>query len=138
MAGASESYHEAQELLSERTRDMHRALVSLQEELEAIDWYRQRADAASNAELREILLHNMREEMEHACMMLEWLRRNDADMEKQLKTYLFTRGPITEVEEAHMNGDGAGNGESREHSAGHGADNPRPAMRLTVGSLKGK
>jgi ferritin-like protein len=132
MAGASESYHEAQESLSERTRDMHRALVSLQEELEAVDWYRQRADAASNAELREILLHNMREEMEHACMILEWLRRNSTDMEAQMRTYLFTQGPITEVEEEHMNGNPEGD------QAAERAPDSKSSARLTVGSLKGR
>lgn len=130
MAGASESYHEAQELLSERTRDMHRALVSLQEELEAVDWYQQRADAASNAELREILLHNLREEMEHACMLLEWLRRNSTDMDAQMRTYLFTQGAITEVEEQHMNGNPEG-GQMVERTA-----NWKSSRRLTVGSLK--
>ena len=130
MAGASESYHEAQELLSERTRDMHRALVSLQEELEAVDWYQQRADAASNAELREILLHNLREEMEHACMLLEWLRRNSTDMDAQMRTYLFTPGPITEVEEQHMNGNPEGD-QTVERTT-----NWKSSRRLTVGSLK--
>lgn len=128
MAGASESYHEAQELLSEQTRDMHRALVSLQEELEAVDWYRQRADATRDKQLREILLHNMREEMEHACMVLEWLRRNDGDMAEQLKTYLFTQGPITELEDE----DGG------EQAASEAADSADAGSRLTIGSLKGK
>src|SRR5687768_14267143 len=127
MAGASESYHEAQESLSERTCDMHRALVSLQEELEAVDWYRQRADAASNAELRDILLHNMREEMEHACMILEWLRRNSTDMEAQMRTYLFTQGPITEVEEEHMNGNPEGD------QAAERVPDSKSSARLTVG-----
>jgi ferritin-like protein len=132
MAGASESYHEAPELLSEETRDLHRALVSLQEELEAIDWYRQRADATKDEDLREILLHNMREEMEHACMVLEWLRRNNGDMAGHLETYLFSRGPITAVEEEHErrnNSDGA---------AGEQASIAQPMLRLTVGSLKGE
>lgn len=128
----SESYHEPVELLSESTRDMHRALVSLQEELEAVDWYQQRADAASNKQLRDILLHNMREEMEHACMMLEWLRRNSDDLDEQLKTYLFSKGPITEVEEEAVSG-----GDSEPDNNGSPADEPPPAMRLTVGSLKG-
>lgn len=133
MAGASESYHEPLELLSESTRDMHRALVSLQEELEAVDWYRQRADAASDQQLRDVLLHNMREEMEHACMVLEWLRRNSDDLDTQLKTYLFSKGPITEVEEEAMNGGAA----EPDNGGAQTADEPPPTMRLTVGSLKG-
>ena len=76
MAGSSETYHEPLEKLSPATQDMHRALVSLQEELEAVDWYQQRADACGDAELKAILLHNMREEIEHASMVIEWLRRH--------------------------------------------------------------
>ncbi|MBA2410408.1 MAG: ferritin [Gammaproteobacteria bacterium] len=131
----SESYHEPVELLSESTRDMHRALVSLQEELEAVDWYRQRADAAIDKHLRNILLHNMREEMEHACMVLEWLRRNSDDLDEQLKTYLFSKGPITEVEDEDeaMNG-----GDTTSETANaRPANKPMSTMRLTVGSLKG-
>ncbi len=133
MAGASESYHEAQELLSEKTRDMHRALVSLQEELEAVDWYRQRADATQDEQLREILLHNMREEMEHAAMVLEWIRRSDGHMDEQLKNYLFSPGPITAVEEEHEGRDNGAGGAVDQHTA-----IAEPALRLTVGSLKGK
>lgn len=95
----SMGYHEPLEQLAQHTRDMHRALTSLQEELEAIDWYQQRADACGDKALKEILLHNMREEIEHASMVLEWLRRNHPDFSKQLKTYLFTEAPITQVEE---------------------------------------
>jgi hypothetical protein len=64
------------------------------EELEAVDWYRQRADDCEDKALKEILLHNMREEMEHACMVLEWIRRNDADFAKEMKEILFTEGDI--------------------------------------------
>lgn len=99
MAGASESYHEPLEQLSEKTRDLHRALVSVQEELEAVDWYQQRADATRDEELKGVLLHNMREEIEHACMLLEWLRRNHSDFAEQMETYLFTGKPILEAEE---------------------------------------
>lgn len=95
----SAGYHEPLDELSPRTRRMHQALTSLQEELEAADWYQQRADACTDDALKEILLHNMREEIEHACMVLEWLRRNSKDFEKQLRTYLFTEAPITHVEE---------------------------------------
>lgn len=104
MAGAGGAYHEPLEELDGKTRNLHRALVSLQEELEAIDWYRQRADACDDGALREILLHNMREETEHACMLLEWLRRNSEDFDKNLKTYLFTDQPITEIEEVDTAG----------------------------------
>lgn len=94
----SAGYHEPLHQLSSEVRDMHRALTSLQEELEAVDWYRQRAEACSDKDLKEILLHNMREEMEHASMILEWLRRHDAHMAAQIKTYSGTKGPITEIE----------------------------------------
>lgn len=97
---ANEGFHEDKEDLTEETRDTHRALVSLQEELEAVDWYRQRADACGDSELKAILLHNMREEMEHAAMIIEWLRRKNTDFEKQLRDYLFTDAPITKVEQA--------------------------------------
>lgn len=97
---SSEGLHEPRDELSDATRDMHRALVSLQEELEAADWYRQRADACRDPQLKAILLHNMREEMEHAAMVLEWIRRNDKDFDGHLRDYLFTQAPITEVEQA--------------------------------------
>ena len=96
---AHEELHEARKHLSKQTRDMHRALVSLQEELEAVDWYRQRADACRDGTLGEILLHNMREEMEHAAMLIEWLRRNDSFFDRQLRTYVFSDAAISEVEE---------------------------------------
>ena len=96
---AETTLHEQPEQLSDATRDMHRALSSLQEELEAIDWYQQRADACTDQALKEILLHNMREEVEHAAMVLEWIRRNNKDMAKQLKTFLFTKGDITHIED---------------------------------------
>ncbi len=79
---------------------MHHAITSLIEELEAVDWYRQRADDCDDVELKKILLHNAREEIEHASMALEWIRRNDDEFAEQLKTYLFTEGSITEQEEA--------------------------------------
>ncbi|WP_455384649.1 ferritin family protein [Acidihalobacter prosperus] len=104
MAGASQELHEPREMLDEHTLDMHRAIVSLQEELEAADWYRQRAAVCRNESLREILQHNMREEIEHASMILEWLRRNDPDFAGQLGTYLFADGNILEAEEAETSG----------------------------------
>ncbi len=93
----STSYHESG--MSEGAKDVHRALASLQEELEAVDWYQQRADTTSDDELREILIHNMNEEIEHASMLLEYLRRKGANFDEQLRTYLFTEKPITAIEE---------------------------------------
>lgn len=91
---ANEGYHEAAEDLSDETKDMHRAIVSLMEELEAVDWYNQRVDACTNKELKAILAHNRDEEKEHAAMVLEWIRRQDPRMDKELKDYLFTDKPI--------------------------------------------
>lgn len=91
---ASEGYHEPVEELSDATRDMHRAIISLMEELEAIDWYGQRVDACKDKELKAILRHNMDEEKEHAAMVLEWIRRRDGKLDSELKDYLFTDKPI--------------------------------------------
>lgn len=96
---SSEGLHVAREKLSRRTLDMHYAITSLIEELEAVDWYRQRADDCDDPELKKILLHNAKEEIEHAAMALEWLRRNDEEFNDQLKEFLFTEGSITEQEE---------------------------------------
>lgn len=93
---ASDSLHAPRERLSKETLHFHHAIVSLMEELEAVDWYRQRADDCDDAQLKEILLHNMREEMEHAAMVLEWIRRNSPDFEKHLKDFLFTDGEISD------------------------------------------
>ena len=82
---ASEGYHEPIKELSDETRDMHRAITSLMEELEAVDWYNQRVDACKDPELKEILEHNRDEEKEHAAMVLEWIRRNDSVLDKELK-----------------------------------------------------
>jgi len=87
---ANEGYHEQVTDLSDETRDMHRAIVSLMEELEAVDWYNQRVDACKDADLKAILAHNRDEEKEHASMVLEWIRRNDPVFSKELKDYLFT------------------------------------------------
>jgi uncharacterized protein len=91
---SSVGYHEPVEQLSAQTRDMHRAIVSLMEELEAVDWYNQRADACSDGELKAILEHNRDEEKEHASMLLEWIRREDPSFSKQLKDYLFSEKGI--------------------------------------------
>ncbi|MFW6124103.1 MAG: encapsulin-associated ferritin-like protein [Acidobacteriota bacterium] len=90
-------YHESG--LSEEAKSTHRALTSLIEELEAVDWYNQRADVAQDEELKKILIHNRDEEMEHAAMLLEWLRRKMPEFHEELETYLFKTAPITEIEE---------------------------------------
>jgi ferritin-like protein len=87
---SNEGYHEPIEELSSETRDMHRAITSLMEELEAVDWYNQRVDACKDPELRAILKHNRDEEKEHAAMVLEWIRRKDPSFDKELRDYLFT------------------------------------------------
>lgn len=81
--------HEQSEKLSQLTLDKKRAIDSLREELEAVDWYNQRADATDNEQLRHILQHNAKEEKEHAAMLIEWLRKNDEEFDKELKEYLF-------------------------------------------------
>jgi ferritin-like protein len=91
---SNEGYHEPIEELSAESRDLHRAIISLMEELEAVDWYNQRMDAVQNGELRAILKHNRNEEMEHAAMVLEWIRRRVPEFDKELKDYLFTDKPI--------------------------------------------
>ena len=95
---ASETLHEDADKLGANVIDHHRAIASLMEELEAVDWYNQRAKATENPELRAILEHNRDEEKEHAAMALEWIRRNDPKMHEHLKTYLFTEGAVTAIE----------------------------------------
>ncbi len=92
---ANEGYHEPVEELTDVTRDMHRAITSLMEELEAVDWYNQRVDACKDPELKAILAHNRDEEKEHAAMVLEWIRRRDKVLDKELRDFLFTDKPIT-------------------------------------------
>lgn len=118
-------YHESTELLDPHTIERHRAIVSLMEELEAIDWYDQRVAATSDEPLRAVLAHNRDEEKEHAAMTLEWLRRNDPGWDEVLRTYLFTDGPITEVEEQIEAEDGA----PPAPAPGHGT--------LGIGALRG-
>lgn len=127
---ASNTLHAPRERLSRQTLARHQAIVSLMEELEAVDWYRQRADDCEDEDLRAILLHNMREEIEHAAMTLEWLRRNDADFDKELRQYLFTETPITAVETAATGGDA-------EQAAGVVSSDPAdPGHRFTIGKPK--
>jgi len=126
---SSESYHEPIELLSEGTKNMHRALVSLREELEAVDWYQQRAEACSDTDLAAVLTHNKNEEIEHAMMTLEWIRRHNPVFDTNLKTYLNTTGPITEVEKTAVAGASGGGG---------GSEGGGVKPSLGIGSLKGK
>jgi len=117
----SVGFHEAEARLTSGTLDMHRALTSLQEELEAVDWYQQRVDATGDAELRAILEHNRDEEKEHAAMVLEWIRRRDPSFDQRLRQYLFTEGSITE----------------RETATSRNGASPVGAVAVSVGSLRG-
>jgi uncharacterized protein len=123
---ASTDYHEPTELLSAETKDMHRALISAIEELEAIDWYQQRADACGDDDLRDILLHNKEEEIEHFLMTLEWIRRRSPSFDDQMKKYLFSEGSLTGLEEAAMG--------RIQGTSGHGTKGADGS--LGVGSLK--
>jgi uncharacterized protein len=120
----SEGLHEPAELLGEETIDRHRAITSLIEELEAVDWYDQRVKATEDSSLAEVLAHNRDEEKEHASMTLEWLRRRDPVLDGHLRTYLFTTEPVTEVEAEAMAG-------------GDGSAAAAPAS-LGIGSLRGR
>jgi hypothetical protein len=132
MADSSGSFHESPEQLSDDAKDRHRAIVSCMEEMEAVDWYDQRVEAATSPELAEILAHNRDEEKEHAAMVLEWLRRNDPVWDEQLRTYLFSDGPILEAEEAVTSDEGAsGEGNALGEILAVGGD-------LGIGSLKGR
>jgi hypothetical protein len=108
---SSEGLHVSRDRLSRATIHKHYAITSLMEELEAVDWYRQRAEDTEDAELKRILLHNAREEIEHACMVLEWLRQNDEDFADQMKKYLFKDGSVMATEAAVM-----GRGEETPHA----------------------
>ena len=124
MPQASTTLHEPAEQLKTETINFHRAMVSLMEELEAIDWYRQRAEACTDSQLRAILEHNMNEEIEHFSMALEWIRRNTPKFDEALKTYLFTTGEITKLEEAVT---------ANERTA----KSKKPNLRTTIGDMKG-
>ena len=126
---ASETLHEDPERLGPEVVDRHRAIVSLMEELEAVDWYDQRAKATENAELRAVLEHNRDEEKEHAAMVLEWLRRVDPKLDQHLRTFLFKNGPITEIEEEMKVAEGEGAGEAE-------ASPSRDDGSLGIGSLR--
>jgi ferritin-like protein len=122
----STSYHEPTSELSAGVRDEHRALASLIEELEAVDWYNQRADVCQDQDLKEIILHNRDEEIEHAAMALEWLRRRMPKFDEELRTYLFTSAPIAHLEEG---GD---------HDEGEASGTTASEADLGIGWLKGK
>jgi uncharacterized protein len=126
MAGSSGSLHENESVLKPETIDRHRAVVSLMEELEAVDWYDQRIDAATDQQLKDVLAHNRDEEKEHAAMMLEWLRRHDPKLDEHLRTYLFTKKPLLRVEEEAEGKD--------EKDAGHGSSSGDGS--LGIGSLR--
>jgi len=119
---ASDEYHEPLDLLTEETRNMHRAIVSLREELEAIDWYQQRADACSESRLTDVLLHNKNEEIEHAAMLMEWIRRHNDHFDEMMRKYLFTEPPITGIENAAKTPDAVASA----------------AETLGIGTMKGK
>jgi ferritin-like protein len=125
----SAGLHEPEDRLSAGTIDRHRAVVSIQEELEAVDWYDQRVDATSDAALAAVLAHNRDEEKEHAAMTLEWLRRNDPVLDGHMRTYLFTTAPVTEIEHETEAGPGPGDGAGATAAAVSGS--------LGIGSLKG-
>ena len=142
---SSDTYHEPLELLSEDTKNTHRAIVSLMEELEAIDWYQQRAEACSDPELAAVLTHNKNEEVEHAMMTLEWLRRKQPVFADNIDTYINSSGPILEVEE-QITGGGKGEGGSPAKGKGEGGEKkgkPKSSKSwnnsesLGIGSLKG-
>lgn len=105
MTGASATTHEPLDELSQDTREMHRAVVSLMEELEAVDWYQQRADACHDEALRRILEHNRDEEVEHAMMVLEWIRRRSPVFDGHMRRYLFTQRDIVATESGGDAGD---------------------------------
>ena len=113
------NYHESEELLSQKTKNITRAINSLKEEVEAVDWYNQRVDASDDEELKKIMAHNRDEEIEHACMTIEWLRRNMEGWDEELRTYLFTEGSIMEAEEG-----------------GHSDEGKDTGSTLNIGSLK--
>ena len=131
---ATEQWHEATESLTEETKNMTRAINSLKEELEAIDWYQQRIDGSSDEALKRILAHNRDEEKEHAAMVLEWIRRHDQKFDEVLREYLFTDGQeITMIEEAAKGSSPAGNASP---SSNGQPEDDRSIPSFTVGSLR--
>ena len=129
---SSEAYHEPIDRLRPAPIDRHRAIQSIMEEFEAVDWYDQRVDATDDPDLAGVLGHNRDEEKEHAAMTLEWLRRNDPALDRHLRTYLFTEGPILEIEERAEHGGGA-----PDEVVGNAPELGSDASGLGIGSLKG-
>ncbi len=122
MGASSGGFHEREDLLREETRDRHRAIVSIMEELEAVDWYDQRVDATNDEELKRILAHNRDEEKEHAAMTIEWLRRRDPQFDEMLRRFLFSDGSIVSKEHP-------------EHE--HNDEDTVEGTSLGIGSLRG-
>ncbi|HYP28283.1 MAG TPA: ferritin-like domain-containing protein [Blastocatellia bacterium] len=131
------AWHAPYELLRPETRDMARAIHSLMEELEAMDWYSQRVDVSDDEGLKRILSHHADEEKEHAVMLIEWIRRRDPEWDKYLRTYLFTAADIVEVEESDASPD---SNESRPAALSRQAAispvSEEAARSFTVGSLR--
>ncbi|RCW56272.1 MULTISPECIES: encapsulin-associated ferritin-like protein [Halanaerobium] len=119
-------YHEPAEKLSEEAIDYHRIIKSVIEELEAVDWYNQRAEATSDPDVQAIVEHNRDEEIEHACMGLEWLRRNNPVWDEMLRTFLFQTAKITEIEEEGETEDG-----------GEAEEAPASSKSLGLGNMRG-
>jgi ferritin-like protein len=113
MGQGSNTLHEAPEQLTAQIIDHHRAIQSLMEELEAVDWYDQRVAACTDAELKAILAHNRDEEKEHAAMLLEWLRRHDSALDKHLRRYHYSSGSILEREHAEESAESVGKAASK-------------------------
>ncbi len=132
---SSENLHEAREQLPDEVIDKHRAISSLIEEFDAVDWYDQRAAVTTDEELKAILLHNRDEEMEHAAMVLEWLRRRYPVIDEELRNYLFREGDIV-ASEAEATGR-AGDGGAATHDGSHGAASGGDGS-LGIGSLRGE
>lgn len=118
---ASEGLHEPLEALDRDVVERHRAIVSIMEELEAVDWYSQRVSASDAPELAAILAHNRDEEKEHAAMVIEWLRRHDPVFDRHLRTYLFTEASVLEIEEEAEDDDDGAPGDADDHSLGIGS-----------------
>ncbi len=110
MAASSADLHEPAEVLGPEVIDRHRAIVSIMEELEAVDWYDQRVHSSDDEELAAILAHNRDEEKEHAAMVLEWLRRRDPKLDEHLRNYLFIDKSPLERESELEQGDEGGSG----------------------------
>jgi len=133
---SSEELHAPRSRLTPETLTHHDGIVSLKEELDAVDWYRQRAEDCDDDALKNILLHNMHEEIEHSCMILEWLRRSVPDWAEQMDAYLYSKASITEIEEAET-GKSGGKPRDETDTTGTSAETAvEPAHRFTVGSLK--